>query len=108
MHFFVSAGVGGKGITPGRQALDGFGIGFYYVDVANPQFTVLGGTQSFLRDEYGFEAYYELAITPWLHLTPDVQVIRPTQKEVVGLGPPIVRQDVDWATIVGFRLRLAL
>ena len=100
MHFFVSFGVGGKGIIPGRP-LDRFGIGYYYIDVKSPKFTGLLGTRSFLRDEYGFEAFYNFAITPWMQLTPDIQVIRPAQKEVITIG-----KNVHTATVLGFRLQL--
>ena len=30
-----------------------------------------------LRDEHGIEMYYNVAITPWCQLTPDLQVITP-------------------------------
>jgi len=40
-------------------------------------------TREFLRDEYGIEAYYSFAITPWMKLTPDIQVVRGAQKETV-------------------------
>jgi porin len=100
MHFFYSFGVGGKGIIPGRP-LDQFGIGFYYIDVSNPKFTGPLTTRDFLRDEYGFEAYYNVAITPWLKLTPDIQVIRPAQKQVITSG-----KGIDTASVLGFRLQL--
>jgi len=101
MHFFVSFGVGGKGIIPGRP-LDRFGIGYYYMDVSNPKFTgLLGRTRELLRDEYGFEAFYNVAITPWLQLTPDIQVIRPAQKRVAANG-----KGIDTASVLGFRLQM--
>jgi len=106
MHFFVSFGVGGKGIIPCRP-LDRFGVGFYFIDVNNPKFTGPLATREFLRDEYGFEAFYNVAITPWLQLTPDIQVIRPAQKDFVdtkGLIP--VRKNVDTATVLGLRLQM--
>ena len=28
-----------------------------------------------LRDTWGFELYYNYAINPWLHLTPDLQLV---------------------------------
>jgi porin len=60
-----------------------------------------------LRDEYGFEAFYNLAITPWLQLTPDVQVIRGAQKDrrSPGFGAPI-RKDINTATVLGARLKM--
>jgi porin len=100
IHFFVSFGVGGKGIIPCRP-LDRYGIGFYFIDVSNPKFTGPVATREFLRDEYGFEAFYNIAITPWLKLTPDIQVIRPAQKRVVSSG-----KSVDTASVLGFRLQM--
>ena len=98
---FFSFGVGGKGIIPGRP-LDRFGIGYYYMDVNNPKFTgLLGRTGELLRDEYGFEAFYNVAITPWLQLTPDIQVIRPAQKRVAANG-----KGIDTASVLGFRLQM--
>ena len=106
MHYFYSLGIGGKGVIPGRS-LDQFGIGGYYIDVSNPKFTGPVLTRTFLRNEYGFEAYYNIAITPWMKFTPDIQVIRPAQKDFVdtkGLIP--VRKNVDTATVLGIRLQL--
>jgi porin len=100
MHFFFSIGVGGKGIIPSRP-LDRFGIGYYYMDVSNPTFTGLHGRKrEFLRDEYGFEVFYNVAITPWFQLTPDIQVIRPAQKETVS------GEKVHTATVLGLRLKV--
>jgi porin len=106
MHFFVSIGIGGKGIIPGRP-LDRFGLGYYYMDVKSPKFTGLLSTRELLRDEYGFEAYYNVAITPWLQLTPDIQVVRPAQKEFLDTSGIIpARNYVGTATVLGLRLQL--
>jgi porin len=104
---FFSFGVGGKGIIPGRP-LDRFGIGYYYVVAGHPRFTGLPGiTRSLLRNEYGFEAFYNFAITPWLQLTPDIQVVRPAQKtfsDTQGFIP--TRENVGTATVLGLRLQM--
>ena len=109
MHYFYSLGVGGKGVIPGRPN-DQFGLGYYYMDVRNPTFTGPLATREVLRDEQGFEAYYNFAITPWMKLTPDIQVIRGAQKEtvsVVSLLPPVIqREDVKTATVLGLRLQI--
>jgi porin len=110
IHYFYSIGVGGKGVIPGRK-LDEFGIGYYYIDVSNPKFTgLLANTRSFLRDEYGVEAYYNLAITPWMKLTPDIQIIRPAQKDVLEIDRDTLliskKESVDTATVIGLRLQL--
>jgi porin len=107
LHYFYSIGIGGKGIVPGRP-LDAFGLGFYCIDVSNPKFTDPLATRVFLRNEYGVEAYYNIAITPWLKLTPDIQVVRPAQKTQI-VGQNILtagREDVDTVTAVGLRLQL--
>jgi len=30
-----------------------------------------------LRDEQGLEAFYNVAVTPWLHVSADIQWVRP-------------------------------
>ena len=59
--------------------------------------------EKFLRDEYGVEAYYNVAITPWMKLTPDIQFVRPAQKKQI-VGQDILtagRKAVDTATVIG-------
>jgi porin len=109
IHYFYSIGVGGKGVIPGRT-LDEFGVGYYYIDVSNPQFTGPLAERDFFRDEYGIEAYYNIAITPWMKLTPDIQVIRPAQKDVLKIDNEQLldskKKEVDTATVVGLRLQV--
>ncbi len=107
VHFFFSFGVGGKGIIPGRP-LDRFGVGYYYIEAGHPRFTGLPGiTRNLLRNEYGFEAFYNFAITPWLQLTPDIQVVRPAQKKFTDTEGFIPRREnVGTATVLGLRLNL--
>jgi carbohydrate-selective porin OprB len=68
-----------------------------------------------LRDEQGFEAYYNCALTPWMKLTPNIQIVRPAQKEVVtsvttgGGIPPTIninKESIGTATVLGVRLQL--
>lgn len=102
VHYFVSAGLGGKGVVPSRSH-DSFGIGYYYINVGHPTFVGLFGNRSFLGDEQGFEAYYTIAISPWMKVTPDIQVVRPTQKQMISNG---VVKDINTTTIAGIRLQL--
>lgn len=103
MQYFYSAGVGGKGFFSSRPH-DQFGIGYYYLDVQSPTLQGPLRTRSFLRDEWGFEAFYNVALTPWLLLTPDIQVIGPTQKQrVISL---LDRKSVDTAVVLGFRMQV--
>lgn len=67
VNYFYSFGVGGKGIIPDRDN-DTFGVGYYFIDLSNdlpPAF----------HSEQGVELFYNVEITPWLHLTPDFQII---------------------------------
>lgn len=109
LHYFFSIGIGGKGIVPTRP-MDSFGIGWYYIVIGHPQFTGPLATRSFFRNEQGVEAYYDLAITPWMRLTPDIQVISPAQQQVITFsGPPlplVSKRNINTATVAGLRLKL--
>jgi porin len=108
MQYFYSIGVGGKGIIPSRD-LDRFGIGYYYTGIENPTLQVpIFGTKSLLRDEWGFEAFYNIALTPWLLLTPDVQVIGPSQKRRIANKTTGDPKFIGTATVLGVRLQLIL
>jgi porin len=67
IKYFLSCGVGGYSPLCGREA-DRFGIGWYYGG-ANQ------GTFFRPKDGTGMELFYNIAVTPWFHLTPDLQVI---------------------------------
>jgi porin len=66
---FYSVGLSGKGSIPQRDQ-DTWGIGYYLANInddINPAFG--------LQCEQGIEAYYNVEVTPWCHITPDLQVI---------------------------------
>ncbi len=75
VKYFLSAGIGGD--SPIRcHSGDTFGIGWYLVGVGNefgPVPTALFGP----RDGTGVEMFYNVQVTPWLNVTPDVQYIHP-------------------------------
>ena len=70
---FWSLGVGGRGLIPGRDK-DRFGTGWFLTEWSDSLPKTLG-----LNNEHGFEVFYEVAITPWMYLTPDIQVILPSR-----------------------------
>jgi porin len=88
---FVSGGVGGRGVIPSRP-LDRYGLGFYaFIESGKlKQQPILAGA---FGTEYGWEAFYNFAITPWLQFTPDFQYIQSGQVGVNHVG------------IVGMRLQ---
>jgi porin len=86
----VSLGVGGRGVIPGRDD-DVFGAGFFYTDVQEGElFSVLGVDDR----TYGFEGFYNIALTPAAFLTLDAQIVE----------TPF--SDYDTATILGLRLHV--
>lgn len=102
-QYFFSVGFGGKGVIPTRS-YDQYGIGYYYSIVNNPTLRLPLSTKDFLRDDWGFEGYYNFAITQWMLLTPDVQVVGPSEKQqFITLRD---RRSIGTATILGLRLQL--
>ena len=74
-HRFYSFGFGGEGMLTGRER-DQFGIGYYYLDISNKLPAIV--RQRLLRGhDQGVELYYNFAVTPWLHVTPDLQIVDP-------------------------------
>lgn len=72
-NMFVSGGIGGRGVIPGRPH-DRYGFGLYSMIVSDElrEQPLIGN----LDTEWGLEAFYNIAITPWLQLTPDIQYIQ--------------------------------
>lgn len=87
---FYSIGIGGKGMIPGRED-DTFGIGYYYLGLSDK---LPRAIRHRTDDEQGVELYYNIAITPWLHLTPDLQIINP------------VLDRADTVVVGGIRLKI--
>lgn len=82
----ASGGVGGKGIIPGRER-DTFGVGYFHLKFQPDRLTDFTGADD---ESQGFEAFYNVSITPAANLTLDVQVLdsplpdvdMPVQKEI--------------------------
>jgi porin len=67
-------GIGGTGLIPGRSQ-DQYGIGYYYYSVSDVLKNSLRNDN--IRDEQGVEIFYNAALTPWLSVGPDLQIIEP-------------------------------
>jgi porin len=65
-----AVGVGGVGLLPGRE-FDRWGMGVYYQNLTEGVLSLAFG----LDDEIGAEVFYNIALTPWLNVTLDAQVI---------------------------------
>lgn len=66
----VAFGLGGVGVGSWRPN-DNWGIGGYALGASNEALLNRLG----IHDETGFEAFYNVAVSPWLHVTADVQHI---------------------------------
>jgi porin len=77
----------GTGLISSRPA-DTMGVGYFY-DGLSSEFKTLVSAAPMLdiEDVHGFELYYNAAITPWFHLTGDLQVV---DNQNVGDDPAII------------------
>jgi porin len=75
VDIFGHVGIGGTSPIPGRIQ-DTFGAGYYFNGVSN---TLIETLDPFvrLRDENGFEGYYNFAVTGWSKVQGDVQFVDP-------------------------------
>lgn len=62
---------------PGRHD-DTFGVGYYYYDFSDDLQEAVGPLIEF-DDEQGLEVFYNVAVTPWFHVSADLQVIDPVR-----------------------------
>jgi len=92
IRWFASAGISGASPIAGRKA-DSFGIGYFYLGVSDT-LKDLAPVLLPLKDEQGVELYYNVAVTPWCQVTPDLQVIAPVQDKV------------DASLLVGLRAKI--
>ncbi len=78
---FFDVGLGGNGLFKSRPR-DEFGIAYAYTDLSkvlkdNVDLLTQGGRRP--RVEYQLETFYNFHIAPWMRLTGDLQIIRPTR-----------------------------
>ncbi len=92
IHSFYSIGVGGKGIIPERDN-DRFGLGYFYTKWSDISLTNALG----ISNSQGVELFYNIEVTPWLHITPDLQVL---------VNPGGV-DDRDVAIVYGLRAQMS-
>ena len=87
-----SGGLAGHALSRARPR-DSFGIGYFYYNFSDDLQDALDPLVRF-RDEQGVEVFYNLALTPWLRLTADLQFI-----------DPAVASD-QWMVVGGLRANL--
>ncbi len=102
IRWSANVGVGGSSPFQSRPR-DTFGIGYAYVNYSTP-------VQQFapnlvpLGNDHIVELFYNIAITPWFHLTPDLQVLVPAREQTLPLPPG--PQPIDTALVLGLRAKI--
>lgn len=86
----ASGGIGGRGLFPGREH-DLYGAGYFYDSLQTRRLLSVLGVED---HSHGFEAFYNIAITPAAGLTFDVQVLN------------AATDNLDTAVVLGARLLL--
>lgn len=76
LYWSGHVGVGGTGLVPGRSR-DNWGVGYYYAAPSTDLKDSLARVMR-IRDEQGLEVFYNFAMTPWLSLGADLQIIKPS------------------------------
>ena len=90
--WFASTGISGASPIASRSR-DTFGIGYFFLGVST-DLKDLAPILLPLRDEHGVELYYNVQVTPWCQITPDLQVISPS------------RERADTSLLVGLRAKI--
>jgi porin len=76
LYLSALVGIGGTGLIPGRSR-DNWGIAYYY-DAPSRDLQNSLSPHLTIRDEQGMEIFYNFAVTPWLTVGADLQVIDPS------------------------------
>jgi len=79
----------------GHQA-DTFGAGWFVAGSSDEIGPLLQATLGPTGDGHGVELYYNWQATPWLNVTPDLQILVPA------------RENVDTAVVLGVRAVMKL
>ncbi len=95
LSWFLSLGVGGHNPMRGHEA-DTFGAGWFVAGSSDEIGPILETVLGPIGDGHGVELFYNWQATPWLNITPDLQVIVPG------------REDVETALALGVRAVMRL
>lgn len=93
--FNWAANIGVGGSNPlGNRPQDTFGIGYFYVGISEP-LKQLAPILLPLQDEKGVETFYNVGVTPWCHVTADLQAVEPARERVDTLLAFGLRARID-------------
>jgi porin len=103
IKYSYATGIGGNGVVPGRPH-DNFGVGWTRAQFSDDFLPFLRRTLKLgLDHEDAFEAFYNAAITPWLRISLDLQVVdQALNKTLNSSGTGL--ENLDTAVIGGVRM----
>jgi len=103
IKYSYAAGIGGNGAVPGRRH-DNFGVGWARTQFSDNFLPLLRKTLDLgLDHEDAVEIFYNAAITQWLRMSLDLQIINPgLQKTLNSSGTAL--KNVDTAVVAGIRM----
>jgi len=81
LSWFLSFGIGGNNPMRGHEA-DSFGAGWFVAGSSDEIGPILQAALGPIGDGHGIELYYNWQATPWLNVTPDLQVLVPARENV--------------------------
>lgn len=76
VRWSMLVGLAGYNLMTGRED-DRWGVGYYHYGLTQPFLSGLAARRINRRSEGGVEAFYNFAVTRWLRLSGDVQIIDP-------------------------------
>lgn len=102
IRWTANVGVGGSSPLQSRP-LDTFGIGYAYVNYSTPV-QQMAPLLLPIGNDHIVELFYNIAVTPWFHLTPDLQVLAPAREQTLPLPPG--PEAINTAIVFGMRAKI--
>ena len=100
VRWSANVGVGGSSPLVTRP-LDTFGIGYSYVGYSSPVKDLAPKLLPIGNDQ-AVELFYNIAVTPWFRVTPDLQVLIPARERTLPPGA----KNIDTAVVFGLRAKI--
>jgi porin len=83
------------------RPLDTFGVGYAFTRYSSP-IRDFAPVLLPIDNDQAIELFYNIAVTPWFNVAPDLQVVFPARDETL----PPNRQSIDTALVLGLRAKI--
>jgi porin len=102
VKYSYAVGIGGNGVVPGRPH-DSFGVGWARTEFSNNFLPLLRQSLKLgLDHEDAVEIFYNAAVTQWLRMSLDLQVVNPGLQKMLNSSNQL--QNVNTAVVGGVRM----